>query len=719
MGGGRGVVLGGGDAAGGDDVIVGAPGGVDGGDDLIGVVPYDADFAEPDPHLGELRRDIGEIGVAGAPRKDFVADDDEGGGNWIRHGLAVRIPARTAAAPPSRTSGHRMEPDLSPPIAPAGSGAADPIRTYDDLTVRMRRLLAPLERFRSAGKAKIDLPGPAAHYSPHLSGLEGFARPLWALAAAAKGGVAGIDREPWLEGLAAGSDPRHPEFWGRTKGPNQRTVEGAAIAFAIAMSPQIFFDPLPSSAKANLVHWLDTCRKAEVLNNNWQFFPVLIELGLRRAGAPAQKEAMARHLAAVDARYAGSGWYRDGLDRFDHYNGFAFHFYGLVCALLMVDDDPARAAEFRTRAAQFAEAYQYWFGADGGAVPMGRSLTYRFAQAAFWGMLAAADLEALPWPRIKGLFLRNLDWWFARPILDSSGVLTVGYAYPTLFASDEYNSPASPYWAMKAMIALAASPMHPFWRTQAEDASDLPDGVRAEPVAGLVSSRSGGHAVILSGGQKLGDLRQAAAKYGKLAYSSVFGFSTQSDCRTLQQMAPDSALVLWRKDRGLKTREAPEAVETGADWVYSRWRPWADTTVETWLRVCGPYHLRAHSVDCPDSFESIEAGFAIPIPEHVDLLRPEDGEFAAGVARIASQRNESAVVDLERQRMGRLVTPLPNTNVHHPRTVVPVLRGSHGAGTVRLTPRVWAHCGIGPATATMDLNADRAALEEIMRRGSG
>ncbi len=587
----------------------------------------------------------------------------------------------------------------------------------------MGQLLAPLERFRSAGGARIDLPGPAAHYSPRMAGLEGFARPLWALAAAAKGG-AEMDYEPWLRGLAAGCNPDHPEFWGVSEGPNQRTVEAAAIGFAIGVAPQVFWDPLPSAAKKNLAWWLNVCGRAKIFDSNWHFFPVLINLGLRRVGAAPTGETVESHLAAIDNRFTGAGWYRDFADHFDYYNGFAFHFYGLAYSILMAEEDPAGAAKFRERAALFAQDYQYWFGADGAAVPFGRSLIYRFAHAAFWGMLAAANVEAMPWPRIKALFLRNLNWWFARPILDASGVLTLGYAYPSLFVSEEYNSPASPYWALKSMIGLAAGPTHPFWQAEPEDPRDLPDGVRANFVTGVVLSRSAGQVTLLNAGQKSKPLRQGSAKYGKFAYSSVFGFSTESSSGTLEQLAPDNTLVLWRQDRGFKTREAAEVFFVGTDWIWSRWEPWTDTVVETWLLARGAYHLRAHLITCPEPFTSIEGGFAIPIPDDVDVVEPAEGEFAKGIARITLKDSESGVADLKSQRMGHLLTPSPNTNVHHLRTVLPILHARHNAGTAFLTARVWAQSPTGPGMAdntadignTMDLPADAAALDEIVRQ---
>src|SRR5262249_24160925 len=143
---------------------------------------------------------------------------------------------------------------------------------------------------------------------------------------------------------------------------------------------------------------------------------------------------------------------------------FAFHFYGLIYARLQENDDPSRAALYKERAALFAHEYQHWFGPGGAVIPFGRSLTYRFAVASFWGSLAFANVETLPWSQVKGLYLRHLRWWSQKPIADRCGILTVGYGYPNLLVSESYNSPQSPYWAMKAFLPLAVSVAHPFWR---------------------------------------------------------------------------------------------------------------------------------------------------------------------------------------------------------------------------------------------------------------
>ena len=125
--------------------------------------------------------------------------------------------------------------------------------------------------------------------------------------------------------------------------------------------------------------------------------------------------------------------------------------------------DRDAAARYVERARRFAPEFVHWFAGDGGAVPFGRSLTYRMAQGSFWGALALADVDALDWAEVRGLALRHLRWWSERPISDRDGVVSVGYGYDNRRMGESYNSAGSPYWCMKAFTMLAAPDDHPFW----------------------------------------------------------------------------------------------------------------------------------------------------------------------------------------------------------------------------------------------------------------
>ena len=134
----------------------------------------------------------------------------------------------------------------------------------------------------------------------------------------------------------------------------------------------------------------------------------------------------------------------------------------------MQDVDPERCLRYRQRAQQFAKDYAYYFAANGEGIPFGRSLTYRFAMVAFWSAVAFSQLDVFTPGIVKGIVLRHLRWWQQQSIVDRDGILTLGFAYPNLAMCEDYNSPGSPYWALKTYLILALPEAHPFWQAAFE-----------------------------------------------------------------------------------------------------------------------------------------------------------------------------------------------------------------------------------------------------------
>jgi hypothetical protein len=576
--------------------------------------------------------------------------------------------------------------------------AGNPLRTRDDVATALASLIEPLRPCFSRGCGRVSIDAGGAEHARVAIELEGFARPLWGLAAAAAGGV---DQPSWWSlyrtGLASGVDPDHPDYWGEVGPLDQRLVELAAVGFALCVASDELCSLEDGLTRRRLVTYLTTAGRLPHRSNNWKFFPVLIDLGLRAIGECPDSGPVHACLDEIESFFIADGWYRDGDTRqIDHYVGFAFHFYGLLYARLGIGDR-GRRERFRQRAVAFAAQFAHWFADDGAALPFGRSLTYRFAAGGFWGACAFADVEALPWPVMKGLYLRHLRWWAQWPITRRDGLLSVGYGYPNALMAENYNSVCSPYWAFKAFLPLALAESHPFWAAEECSVPDRSDRCVCLPVPGMVIAHEARQTTALCGGQSNLKIRFGAEKYAKFAYSTRYAFSIEHALRAFEAGTFDSMIAFADEHGNWRMRERCELAAICEETIVTRWRPWTDVVVETWLRWERPWHVRVHRIRTPRPLRTIEGGFS---------LCPADDTAASAESALArawcsSSQDFSGIVDMSAvPRRGRIRRVGPNTNLLHPRNTVPQLRGSIPLGETWL---------IAAVIASPDVKAARAA----------
>ena len=215
-----------------------------------------------------------------------------------------------------------------------------------------------------------------------------------------------------------------------------------------------------------------------------------------------------------------------------------------------------------------------------------------------------------------------------------------------------------------------------------------------------------GHTFILSSGQQCSyAVKNTAAKYGKFAYSSAFGYSVMVGNNTLEEFGADNALALSDDDGDswkcrVKTREA--RIENGK-WLRSMWYPWSDVEVETWLvpptKEAPLWHLRVHRIRTGRKLLSAEGGFAI-YGQRPDAraLEPSTGEAwgtleQGGEARAASKAGVSGIAELrgKESRKGTALRTDANTNLMVPRAVLPTLTDGHDADAQK---DVWLVTGV-------------------------
>jgi hypothetical protein len=612
--------------------------------------------------------------------------------------------------------------EIGPRANPLAQG---PLASKADLQRAVRDLYEPLAPHTSPGGARVRLGSFGAAFEASVAELEGFSRPLYGIVPLTVGGGRFDHWDRVVAGLEAGTDPGSEEYWGPvTCDGDQRMVEQAAIGAALAFCPEAAWEPLAPGARDRLVRWLHGIFEHDPSPNNWQFFRVLVALGLERVGAPFDAAAVRASLDLLDGWRRGRCWYVDGvLETVDYYVPWAFHTYGLLyaAAATLGLGDPARAEAFRERAAAFATDFRHWFAPDGAAIPIGRSLTYRFAMASFWGALAWADVEpACGWGTAKGILLRHLRWWARKPISDRDGVLSVGFAYDNRRLRESYNSPCSPYWCMKAFGALAAPDDHPFWTTAEAPLAPLDQPVTL-PEAGWVVTRDGDQAVALVArrAKAVPFPEQAAAKYGKFAYSSAFGFSGDLPDGTGTTLT-DSMLALTDGEGNRRVRAGARAAGVEGGLAWSTWHPWRDVRVDTvcWTDATAgaAWHGRLHVVRTGRPLRSVETGFAVGYEPDGWGLPAAGAEAGAGRAVLRTAGGCSALVALD-GRLGTVHALAVDANLLLPHTAVPALRADLEPGEHRLSCLVFA----SPAAGGLpdEQPAVPAAATELLERIAG
>lgn len=632
--------------------------------------------------------------------------------------------------------------------------------TRSDLAHAGSSLVRPLAPYKSAAGARIKLAAATGtSFSETAAQLEGFARPLWVVASLLNDRLlsgaepAGVGLDTWIAGLDAGTDPSSPEYWGDLGSSDQRMVEMESIAYALLASPEALAPP-PGPRRDRLVAWLRQINDHKIGRNNWRWFRVFVNLALVNVlGVPMEevKRVVNIDLDVLDSFYIGDGWSSDGpwcdeRKQVDYYSGsFAIQFSQLLYIRYAgVMADPERVASYRDEARAFADGFWRYFAPDGAAIPFGRSLTYRFAFAAFWSAVALADVRLgahlHDWGTVKGLLMRHLRWWAAKPhIFNTDGTVNIGFTYGNMYISEDYSSPQSVYWCLKPFVALGIPEDHPFWTSQ-----ELPHPLDPSQAARPPNSEflraprhvmcgTPEHHFLLSSGQSTQVYHKGReAKYCKFAYSSSFGFSVPVGTM-LHQIGADSTLCVSMDDSDSwiarfepedgdprpflmpPTNAAPGTAAENLVSIFSAWRPWRSLKLMVHTTLLPPsqngwpgWHIRVHDVQWvgattttagQSTIHFSDGGFAAsaqtangatiyesPCGSELPALAgsgevSEGWWVAADRALVISESGASGVLDM---------TPVPTAEPETARGVAKIIKGH--SNTNLMVPRTLIPC---------------------------
>ncbi len=554
-----------------------------------------------------------------------------------------------------------------------------------DFQNMLLQLVEPVKCHYSKGKAELDLGAVSAGYGSRIGRMEGFSRILWGMVPYWAGG--GEDKTllpTYIEGITNGTNPDHEEYWGDLGDKDQRMVEMAALSYGILMIPELLWEPLSENAKNNFANWLNQINDHTQAENNWQYFLVLVNMALKSVGKKWNKARVDKAMEKYESFYIGNGWYGDGLrPQKDYYVSFAIHYYCMLYAKVMKKEDTKRCELFCERAKTFYQSFIYWFDKEGKALPFGRSLTYRFAQAAFFSMYALAEVDNSTLPITKGMISRHLAYWMKQPMFDNGGILTVGYTYPNSNMAEGYNGAGSPYWALKTFAFLALEDSHPFWSVE-EAPFPLLDNVKTIKECDMVICHTENEVVALTSGQyPVMNHTHGAEKYAKFAYSSLFGFSVPRSYYYIEEAAPDSMLAFYVNEMYYVRRKC-DSFLVDNNKIVSTWTPVQGITVETTLEPIENGHRRIHKVISSVECEALECGFSYPNNMvDVDIYKGDS------VSLVKDKNGESKVESCGGE--GMVIKCVPQVNLIFPNTYLPAVKHHISLGETIINSTITTH----------------------------
>lgn len=553
------------------------------------------------------------------------------------------------------------------------------------------RTIRPLKPFYSKHHAFLHVGNTGVHYGEKSARMEGFARIMWGLGPLWSADNTGLpvelqkEIEEWLDlykdGLVHGTTPDDEEYWADIFDCDQKMVEVAAIVFSIAINQKALWEDFSDTERGNLYRWLNQINEYDMPKNNWRYFRVLTNMTFRLLGLAWNEERMEEDFGLIESFYIGDGWYFDGQPaQIDYYVAFAIHYYGLLYAKLMEGTDSEKSRVLKERSTLFFPDFVYWFANNGEEIPFGRSLTYRYAHSSVFAAMAYAELD-VDYGVLKNLVLRNLESWMKRPIFDNTGILTIGYGYPNIFMSENYNGCGSPYWCNKVFLILGLNENHPFWTAQEKE---YPYEKRKllKHARMLITHDENHHVLAYVTGQHCaGELGQDLPKYEKFVYSNQFGISVPRGT-TLQQGAFDDVLAFSREgENRYCMRNGFTAYDIDEKCLSVSYSPMNGVNVKSRIVPCMNWHVRIHQIETEEAIEIADGGFALPQERCYQLtpgratgrFKPEDvhrkehmlnADFPWGSSVIVSETGQNA----------ELIVPFSNTNLFYNLTVIPAVQ---------------------------------------------
>ena len=432
-------------------------------------------------------------------------------------------------------------------------------------------------------------------------------------------GFSGDLAESYLRGVASLTDPKNAARF-----PVRPTHEfGMGASISMSWAPSLLLDPLDARARKNLADQLTPLINRKQKDTNWLLFSMMPSIPMERIGAAYNRDMLDGYFDMILGMYRGDGWFGDGWNRsIDYYNIWAFIFY----LNHLVHYDPKWRARFGDRVREITRAHEetlpYLFDREGGMIPKGRSLCYRFAAISGIGAAQLSGYSAMDPGLARRISSANLKYFWERNARDERGLLGVGYHGGNSAVGEDYNDYGGPYWAGTGLAALALPEDHPFWTAPEKPSVADNPGIKRRPVHGaravLKADGRRGEARWLNAGEDILHRKvwQCGSKYFQHTYSSQIGLALAGD-RGPELPAGRTGISTDGKNWAYRTW--PRVLELREDRAVSAWEAWVGNEsltgrvfTESLLLDDGELHTFWHESDGP-RFLAL-GGYAVQIP---------------------------------------------------------------------------------------------------------
>lgn len=533
----------------------------------------------------------------------------------------------------------------------------------------LKNIISPTLEFFDDEKSGVLLPNYyATSYSDSVLELESFSRILWG---AIYFDSTVVDEHCIIRMICNGVNPEAKCYWGTIENYSQKIVETFPILFYLIKKKKLV-DQLSQEEKKNIENWFYQVNNVQVSENNWEFFLVLDNIALKKLGMQYSKEVIENAWKKIEKMYIGNGWYSDGLTaQIDYYISFAMHFYSLIYYTFC--ENCKRREEIKERAKLFSKSFISWFDENGSALPIGRSLTYKFAQVAFWSALVYSGIDKKNNGIYKGIINRNIRWWLEKNIFLRDGLLSIGYAYENQAFSEYYNGAGSSYWCLKAFLFLMLPDDDDFFKIKEEKLPLLLHTYHIPEAKMTVCRYEGVPYAFVNGQKSVNCFGHTECKYEKFVYSTLFGFCISKSYLTLELLSADSNLAISFNENDFFARHACKNYINKNGVQVSTWVPQEGVSIESIIIPDAPSHLRIHLVKTNRRIVLIDHGFSV---ESTNSVR----ECKEGVAKIRNSKQVSSIKSIIGNGEPIIVEAVPNTNIIYGRVSIPALRWELKAG---------------------------------------